>query len=230
MSSRRVPLGPHLSSGPGGGRFVVPLDCGAAGFGRTEVRVRARLDPGLDPVPENDFALGVASAGGERVIGGRGRAGTGSRAARRWLAPSGASALPGLQMVFLEPEALVGRLHELDALVTYDVSTRGLPERLVEDFLARGGGWLATAGWRFLEDWVPGDTGVGLDALLPLEPRPVDGGPPRRGAPGRRLGQHGGRSLRHGPRRLPWTWSRPPCRPTRCRCASSRVSSGARAS
>jgi len=160
-----------------GGEFELELACGTAGFGRTEVRVRCRMAPGPDPVPENDRVRGACTAAGEIVVG---VVADGNRmaAARAWLAPSGTSALPGLQFVFLAPDELHGVLYDLDVLVSFDLRLRDLPELLVEDFLLQsGGGWLATSGWRFLEDWVPGQVQRGLGRLLPLEPAPLDRGP-----------------------------------------------------
>lgn len=158
------------------GELLVVLNCGPAAFGRTEVRVRARLAPGPDPVPENDAARSGCVAAGELVVGVVAAADR-LAAAREWLAPSGTSALGGIQLVFAPRAELPGLLRDLDALVTFDLAVRDLPAPLVEDFVLAGGGWLATTGWRFLEDWIPGETRTGLGRLLPLEPAPLEQGP-----------------------------------------------------
>ena len=173
-----------------GGRIEVTVPCGEAGFGRTEVRVRVRSPSegpaAIDPVPENDRATGSVHAGGELVVL---VAAEEDRldAAREWLTPSGSSALVGVQFLFVAAGEVAAPLASADALITFDVALRELPEKLVGAFVEAGGGWLATSGWRFLEDWVPrGDTGPdagetgldrGLHRLLPLEPAPLEHGP-----------------------------------------------------
>ena len=98
-------------------------------------------------------------------------------AARAWLAPTGSSTLGGIQFVFAPLADVLERLDEIDALVSFDVTMRDLPELAIESFIERGGGWLATSGDDLLDDWVPGDANDGLHGLLPLEPAPLDRGP-----------------------------------------------------
>jgi Mg-chelatase subunit ChlD len=172
VQRRRVPL----DLPPLGGRFEVPVACGPAGFGRTEVRATSRLDPGPDPTPENDRRSASTVAEGELVVLVAAEEDRLAEA-RAWLAPSGASALAGIQFLFATPAELPRLLDQADALVTYDLTPRALPELFVEAFVQAGGGWLATSGWRFLDDWVPGQAQEGLHRLLPAEPAPLEHGP-----------------------------------------------------
>ena len=159
-----------------GGRRRVALDLGPAADGRNVLRVRAVLEPGPDPIHENDLAHATCFVEGERVVGVV-AAESALVAAREWLAPSGTSTLPGLQMHFLPPEELAGMLSELDVLVTYDFPLARLAEPLVDLFVRGGGGWLATSGWGFRTDWTPGLDLEGLHRLLPAFPAPVGQGP-----------------------------------------------------
>jgi hypothetical protein len=159
-----------------GGCREVALDLGPAEFGRNELRVRAIVESGPDPVRENDSVRATCLVEGTRVVGVV--AGQSSReAAREWLVPSGTSALPGLQFLFLEPEELAGLLGELDVLVSFDLPLARLPERLLDHFVGSGGGWLATSGWGFRTDWIPGLDPAGLHRLLPATPAPLEQGP-----------------------------------------------------
>ncbi len=161
---------------PAGGTVDVPVSCGEADFGRIEVHASVSLDGRIDPIPENDRASAATLADGELVLlvaAAPGRL----DAARDWLTPSGTSALVGLQFVFVEPSDVAARLREADALVTFDVAPRDLPELAVDAFVRRGGGWLATSGDYWLDDWVPGHATGGLHGILPLEPAPLEHGP-----------------------------------------------------
>ena len=172
---------------PAGGSFEVSLRLGRVGFGRTVVRVRARLEARdargelvPDPVPANDRLAASTRAEGELVIGVVAEAAD-TEAARAWLAPTGGSSLPGVQWVFTTPMELPATIDDLDALVSFDLSPAHLPAGLVTDFVRRGGGWLATSGWSFLSGWFPGapaGTATHLTRILPLEPAPLDR-PPR---------------------------------------------------
>ena len=154
-------------------QWELALDCGTAGFGRTEVTVRAELLSGTDPVPENDVRRAATKARGALVVGVVSDAADEERA-RLWAVPSGVSSLPGVQFVFLRPQALPRALEELDAVVTFDVPLTRLPGRALEDWVRAGGGWLALSGWRALEAWSPGQAAEGLFGLLPLEPAPLE--------------------------------------------------------
>ncbi len=156
--------------------FTVTSELGPAGTGRTEVRVRARLEPAGDPVPENDIAVASTRASGTLVIGVLAEEKR-FEGARAWLAPSRESALPGIQFVFRTPEALPELADEVDALVTYDLAPRDLPQAPLERFVRGGGGWLATSGWGFLEAWISGKDETALAEILPLEPAHPDRGP-----------------------------------------------------
>jgi len=169
---------------PAGGRFEVALRLGAVGFGRTVIRANAQL--GMlgtrdgaygDPIPENNRLEAITKARGELVIGAVAEP-LRDGAARRWLTPSGHSSLQGVQWVFASPEELPALIEQLDAVISFDLAPRELPQGLLENFVRRGGGYLATAGWGFLKDWFPGRELVGLARLLPLEPSPRDS-PPR---------------------------------------------------
>lgn len=155
------------------GVLELPVDCGRAGFGRTAVALRVALDP-PDALPENDRASAVVAAEGARVVLVV-AAPESLSDARRWLAPTGASPA-GLELEFATPGEALGRLDGADALVTYDLPPGELSAPLVEAFVRAGGGWLATAGPRFLRDWTPGRPGP-LHALLPLEPAEARHGP-----------------------------------------------------
>ncbi len=157
-------------------RFELPIDCGTAGFGRTEVRLACRLAPGPDALSGNDRAEAATVASGERVIGvvaPRERLAPASS----WLAPGGRSALAGLQFAFLEPAELPLALAELDALVVHDLALHELSAPLLVSFVEHGGGLLVLAGWRFLRGWIPGEPGGALHAILPLVPAALERGP-----------------------------------------------------
>ena len=176
----RVPL----ELPPGGGRLELPLRLGPAGFGRTRVRGEVQLEllgPGGrrfdDPISENDRCEASSRAQGELVVAAVAR--DEERAAlQRWLAPSGRSSLQGVQWSFAAPAELAALLHEVDAVVTFDLPIYALPEELLGEFIRRGGGFLATSGWGFLQEWIPGRPVRGLGRRLPLEPAPRDT-PPR---------------------------------------------------
>jgi hypothetical protein len=155
------------------GLFELPVDCGPAGFGRTEIELRLALDGG-DALPENDRASAWTVAEGARVV--LVVAAPAALAdARRWLAPGG-TAPAGLELVFAPLGDELAALGRADALVTYDVPLGELSAPLVEAFVRAGGGWLATAGPRFLGDWTPGRPGP-LHPLLPLAPAEAEHGP-----------------------------------------------------
>lgn len=158
------------------GEFELPIDCGSAGLGRTEVRSSARLDALADVIAENDRASAVTLAGGERILGVVAHPGE-LDDARAWIAPAGRSALAGLELVFLTPDDLARELARLDALVTFDLALDELPGALLSSFVERGGGWLALSGWRFLRDWIPGEPGGALHRLLPAAPAAPEQGP-----------------------------------------------------
>ena len=169
---------------PDGGRFEVPLRLGPAGFGRTRVIGEVQLEllgPGGlrfdDPISENDGYEASTRARGELVVAGVARD-EDREALERWLAPSGRSSLQGVQWVFEVPAKLGALLEEVDAVIAFDLPTYELPEELLGDFIQRGGGFLATAGWGLLQDWFPGRPAHGLARRLPLEPAAHDT-PPR---------------------------------------------------
>lgn len=155
---------------PGGGPFEVALPLGPAGEGRTRVRVRGRLVEGRDPWPENELVEATTRAAGARlcVVA---VAPDQEADARAWLAPSGRSALTGLQFVFVPPAEVVRELAEAALLVSFDLAPRELPAGPLRAFVLSGGGWLALSGWRFKRDWLPGRVPGPLDELLPMEPR-----------------------------------------------------------
>jgi hypothetical protein len=159
-----------------GGAFELPIACGAAGFGRSELRAELSFAAGPDPLPENDAAQAHTLAPGARVLGV-----VASEellpAARAWLAPSGRAALPGLELVFRTPAQLAGELEQLAAIVSFDVPLEELSGPLVASFVQSGGGWLACSGWRFLRGWIPGAELAPLAGLLPLEPSAPERGP-----------------------------------------------------
>ncbi len=155
--------------------WEVPVDCGTVGFGRTTVQAEVRLDA-PDPIPENNRAEATCRSSGERVIGVVADPDQLDEA-MGWLAPSGESALPGLQFVPLDLPELVSNLADLDALVTYDLPPVELATQPVRRFVLAGGGWLAVGGWGWLEGWSPAAEGP-LAELLPLRPAPSDA-PPR---------------------------------------------------
>ncbi|HEX6886411.1 MAG TPA: vWA domain-containing protein [Planctomycetota bacterium] len=159
----------------GGGAFELPLALGPAGFGRTLVRARAELEG--DAWPENDQVAADTLAGGARVLGVVVRPEL-RPVAETWLAPSGRSALAGLQFQFLLPEELPGALEDLAAVITFDLAPEALPAEALAPFVRRGGGWLALSGYGFLSGWIPGETEGELARLLPCEPR-VRESPPR---------------------------------------------------
>jgi hypothetical protein len=167
LSSKRI----ELKLPPLGGRFEVPIACGPAGPGRTEVELRLHLapEPG-DPMPENDSLMGVSFASGSRVIlvavlEDR------LQLARAWLTATGGSNLPGIQFVFVEPKQLPQALLDADALVSFDVPIDQLPGTLIKEFVKRGGGLLVTGGWRFLGSWFHGQPAGPLVDLLPARPK-----------------------------------------------------------
>lgn len=155
------------------GALELPVDCGRAGFGRTEVTLHVTLEP-PDRMPENDRASASVAAEGARVVLVV-AAPESLPGARAWLAPTGASPA-GLELAFVTLEAALAQLDGADALVTHDLPPGELSAPLVEAFVRAGGGWLATAGPRFLRDWTPGRPGP-LHALLPLEPAEAEHGP-----------------------------------------------------
>jgi len=159
-----------------GGAFEAPVDLGRARAGRTRVRARAHLGPRGDPVPENDAASAVTVAPGDLAVGVLADPAA-LEAARRFFAPSGSSGLPGLAFEFLPPHELALALETLDAVVSWDLPPSDLPEVPLEDFVRRGGGWLATSGFGLLTDWHPGSAERGAARLLPLVPEPRDEGP-----------------------------------------------------
>ena len=162
------------------GSVDVPVDLGPAAFGRTEVRIEVTpLDAAgaelVDPVFENDRGAAATRAAGELVLLVAAR-GEDLGSARAWLAPSGSSALAGIQFRFAALEEVPFLLEQADALISFDVALRDLPEGPLQRFVERGGGWLATSGSHFLEDWVPGEPAEGLHGLLPLAPAPLEAG------------------------------------------------------
>lgn len=159
----------------GGGAFELPVALGPAGFGRTLVRARAVLEG--DAWPENDALSADTLAEGARVLGVV-VAPELRPVAEAWLAPSGRSALAGLQFLFLRPEELPGALDDLAAVITFDLAPEALPAEVLAPFVRRGGGWLALSGYGFLAGWIPGETGGELARLLPCEPRARES-PPR---------------------------------------------------
>jgi len=164
----------ELTSGTNGRWMRAEL--GAADFGRTEARVRARLDPAPDPIPENDRASASTRAEGAlvlAVLADEDRLAD----ARRWLAASGSSQLPGLQFLFRIPGEAQGCLGEVDAVVSFDLEPGRLPRGTLGELVRSGGGWLATGGWRFLKGWVGRGPASPLEGLLPVEPAPSDAGP-----------------------------------------------------
>ena len=158
-------------------RWVEPIPLGAAGLGRTVLTVEARIEPGPDPVPENDRLQGSYKGEGSLVIG---VVADESKLdfARRAFTPSGVSALTGLEFVYRTPEELGASLGECDALVSFDLPMGELPQALVEAFVEGGAGLLVTSGWRFLGDWVPGVTPDRLQEILPMSPESSES-PPR---------------------------------------------------
>lgn len=155
---------------PGGGPFEVALALGPASAGRTRVELAGRLAEGHDPWPESNTLVAATLAEGLRlcVVA---VASEQEAAARAWLAPSGRSALSGLQFDFVAPGELVGELQHAAALVSFDLGPRELPGGAVRAFVQSGGGWLAVSGWRFKRDWLPGVAPAPLSELLPMEPR-----------------------------------------------------------
>ena len=154
----------------------MPLELGQAGFGRSSVRVVVRAEGAWDPFPENDELYGVTRAEGQLAAGVVARTDR-IEDARQWLVPSGSSALAGLQFIFLTPPELGGQVADLDLVVSFDLPPSALPSVLMEDFVRRGGGWLATSGYDFLKEWIPDQPPTGLGRLLPLEPAPLEEGP-----------------------------------------------------
>jgi hypothetical protein len=157
-------------AGAAGARSLA-VELGLAEAGRTEVRVRARLDGGSDPIPEDDRAEAATRASGVLVAALLADP-EGAEAARAWLAPGGACQLSGLQVLFRAPEEAAALLAELDLVVSFDLPPARLPQGPLEAFVRGGGGWLATGGWRFLEAWASARPAGRLDALLPVEPAP----------------------------------------------------------
>ncbi|MEW6071895.1 MAG: vWA domain-containing protein, partial [Planctomycetota bacterium] len=160
----------------GGGTWRVSLEIGPAAAGRTLATARVELARGPDPIPENDVAQASTRGGGELVVGVAAEAAR-LGAARAWLAPAGPSTLPGIQVVFTDLPGLAGLLPELDLLVTFDLPASFLDPGLLAAFVRGGRGWLATSGWRFLQDWHPGRPPEGLAALLPLAPADLEAEP-----------------------------------------------------
>jgi len=155
---------------PAGGPFEFALPLGPAGEGRTRVRVRARPVEGVDPWPENDAVEDATLAEGARLVV-VAIPDELEAEARAWLAPSGRSALTGLQFVFVAPEDCPRELGDAAALISFDLAPSELSTGPVRAFVLAGGGWLALAGWRFKREWLPGAAPGALDELLPLEPR-----------------------------------------------------------
>jgi hypothetical protein len=151
----------------------VAADLGPAEAGRSEVRVRARLDTGPDPVPEDDAASGATRAGGALVVAVLADVDR-LDAAREWLAPAGDSQLSGLQILFRTPEDAASLLSEIDLVVSFDVPPARLPQGPLDAFVRGGGGWLASGGWRFLQAWASGRPPTRLDELLPVAPAPSE--------------------------------------------------------
>jgi len=84
--------------------------------------------------------------------------------------------MPGLELVFAPLEELVPLLDQADALVTFDAAPGDLVAPLLQDFVERGGGWLALAGWRFLAGWRTETSYESPSDLLPLEPSAEEAG------------------------------------------------------
>ena len=166
----------EIVPGNGDDPFDLPIECGTAGDGRTTVEVTARVEAGPDAWPENDRARASTLAEGARSLAVLASVET-EALVREWLAPEGRAAFPGLELDFVPATELASVLRDSAGLVTCDVSPSELPDVLVRDFLARGGGWLALAGWRFLDDWRAGHEPSALQELLPLAPRASDVGP-----------------------------------------------------
>lgn len=157
------------------GEFELPLDCGTAGPGASELRALVSLSGGPDLLPANDRARARTVATGTLTLGVAAHPES-RAAAEEWLTRDGRSSEPGLQFVLLEPAELGAWLTELDALVSFDLAPRELPAPLLEPFVRHGGGWLALAGWRFLADWIP-SAGGELPRLLPCEPAGSEAAP-----------------------------------------------------
>lgn len=144
-----------------GAPWSTRLELGRVEAGRTVVRVRGSLEG--DPVPENDARSSSLLAGEESVV-----VLVASAAARpeaeRWLSPR---ALAGIQVVPLELAELPGAWNEFDAVVSVDLGEVDLVDTGWEDFVRRGGGWLACGGPRLFAG--------GGQGGLPLVPVPEEG-------------------------------------------------------
>ena len=175
ISPRMVPL--PAAAAPGQVETLrVPIELGAAAFGRTTLEARVVLSGAADPIPENDVLRASAVAEGERVVGAVAKEASRVELAA-WIRRGGADLFPGLHVLLLEPDDLPGALDRLDLVVTFDLPADALPSHALEPFVARGGGWLALSGWGFLGDWAHGQDPSRLRALLPMRPAPVEGGP-----------------------------------------------------
>lgn len=162
---------------PADGEFELLIEAGPAGAGRNALSARVGLADGPDLLPENDRARALTYAEGGRVVAVVSTPEL-RPAAEAWLAPSGRSALAGLEFVFVEPAELARELPGCSLLVTFDLAPSSLPAPLVGPFVRSGGGWLAVSGWHFLDGWVPGDAEGELERLLPCEPA-QESAPPR---------------------------------------------------
>ncbi|MCP3918552.1 MAG: VWA domain-containing protein [bacterium] len=166
-------------------RWSERVDLGPLADGRYEIVARVVLrDPRsgarIDAVPENDSAHAEVHVGDALLVVAVASPEDGPALRARL----GTTPFPGVQIDWVEVENVATALAGADALVTFDVSPVDLPGGLLAAFVRRGGGWLATAGWRFLIGWQR-DDGTSLDsaspgsasALLPLVPPPADDEP-----------------------------------------------------
>ncbi|MSR62384.1 MAG: VWA domain-containing protein [Planctomycetes bacterium] len=149
-----------------GGEFELPLAFGRADGGRSVLRAEVALASGPDLLRENDRAAASTLGGAARALGVLARTEL-RQSVEAWL---GRQEHAGLEFVYLAPDELGAHLAELSALVSVDLAPEDLPAALVEAFVLRGGGWLATGGWRFLARWTSTADAAALAALLPCEP------------------------------------------------------------
>lgn len=173
LQSKRL----ELELTPQGGEQELPIACGPAGPGRTQIEARLRLLPSPgDVIPENDSCIAYTRAEGAKPILVVAQAEQ-LEAARSWLTLAGESRLAGLQFAFSTPDALVRFLPDVEALVVYDLPLNKLPALPIEAFVQAGGGLLVTSGGHFLSHWSHGMPAGGLAGLLPAAPKPRDATP-----------------------------------------------------
>jgi hypothetical protein len=149
------------------GPHALRIDLGAAREGWTSIRARVSLQDGAmaDPIAENDVASASVLAGEKPVLG------VVAARAETLEAILAAPLEASLTVRSLAPNEVAAALADLDLLAALDVDPRDLPLELVDDFVRRGGGFLACGGDALLAGLMAAPPAL---AWLPVELDPGD--------------------------------------------------------